>query len=84
MEARFEFSTAMKDQVEVFWIVTPCSDVVGYQRLGGSYCLQIHSKDGGNKILRSNPEDQDRILNEKSDHLKASSALKKTRHGGKS
>jgi len=80
----FKILTVMKIHVVVFWVMTLCSDVVGYQRLGGSYCLQIHSKDGGNKILRSNPEDQDRILNEKSDHLKASSALKKTRHGGKS
>jgi len=26
----------MKMQVEVFWVVTPCSIVVGYQRFGGS------------------------------------------------
>jgi hypothetical protein len=30
----FEIYTAMKIQVEVFWVVTPCSDV-GYQRFGG-------------------------------------------------
>jgi hypothetical protein len=29
-------------QVEVFWIVTPCSVVVGYQRFRGSCCLHLH------------------------------------------
>jgi len=29
-----EVSTAMKIQVVVFWVVTPCSTVVGYQRFG--------------------------------------------------
>jgi hypothetical protein len=28
---RFEVLKAMKFKVAVFWIVTPCSDVVGYQ-----------------------------------------------------
>jgi hypothetical protein len=28
--------------IEVFWIVTPYSDVVGYQRLGGLCCLHLH------------------------------------------
>jgi hypothetical protein len=27
-----EIFTSMKIQVEVFWIVTPCCDVVGYHR----------------------------------------------------
>jgi hypothetical protein len=29
-------------QVEVFWVVTPCSVVVGYQRFGGPCCLHLH------------------------------------------
>jgi hypothetical protein len=29
----------MKIQVEVFWLLRPCSDVVGYQRFGGSWLL---------------------------------------------
>jgi hypothetical protein len=28
---RFEVFTAVEIQVEVFWVVTPCSVVVGYQ-----------------------------------------------------
>jgi hypothetical protein len=27
----------MKIHVEVFWVVTSCSDVVGYQHFGGPY-----------------------------------------------
>jgi hypothetical protein len=30
--AKFEVFTAVKFQIEVFWLVTPCSHVVGYQR----------------------------------------------------
>jgi len=26
-------------QVKVFWVVTPCSDMVGYQRFGGPRCI---------------------------------------------
>jgi len=33
----FEALTAMF-QVEVFWVVTPCSDEVGYQRFGEPCC----------------------------------------------
>jgi len=32
ISATFEVFTAMKIQVVVFWIVMPCSDVVGYER----------------------------------------------------
>jgi len=31
---RFELFTAMKIQVEVFWVVTPCDIVVGYRQHG--------------------------------------------------
>jgi hypothetical protein len=34
-DARFEAFTAVIFQLEVFWVVTPCSVVVGYQRFGG-------------------------------------------------
>jgi hypothetical protein len=27
--------TVMKVQAAVFWVLTPCSDVVGYERFGG-------------------------------------------------
>jgi len=33
--ARFEALTAVMFQIEVFWVVTPCSDVVGYRHFGG-------------------------------------------------
>jgi len=29
--------TMMNVQILIFWVVTPCSDVVGYQRLGGPW-----------------------------------------------
>jgi hypothetical protein len=38
--------TAVKIQV-AFWVVTPCSVVVGYQRFGGPYCLHLQ----GDKLL---------------------------------
>jgi len=52
-EERFEVFTAVKIQVEVFWVVTMCSDTIGYRRFGGlcrkvSYC---------NITLRHNPQD---------------------------
>jgi hypothetical protein len=28
-------------QVEVRWVIAPCSDIVGYRRFGGSYRLHI-------------------------------------------
>jgi len=36
-------------EVEVFWVVTPCSVVVGYQCFWGPSCL--HCEDGGSKVL---------------------------------
>jgi hypothetical protein len=32
---------AVMFQVQVFWIVTPCSVVVGYQRFGEPCCLHL-------------------------------------------
>jgi len=34
----------MKIQFMVFWVMTPCSDVVGYQNFGGSCCLHIQGE----------------------------------------
>jgi len=31
-------------QVEVFWVVTPCSVVAGYQRFGGPCCLHLEDE----------------------------------------
>jgi hypothetical protein len=38
---RFEVFTAVKIQVQVFWVVTPCNDVVGYQRFRNPCCLHL-------------------------------------------
>jgi hypothetical protein len=40
LDARFDAFTAVI-QVEVFWVVTPCNVVVGYQRFGGPCCFQL-------------------------------------------
>jgi hypothetical protein len=40
---RFEVLTAVIIQVEAFWIVTPCSVVVGYQRFGELCCLHLQT-----------------------------------------
>jgi hypothetical protein len=35
-------------QVEVFWIVMPCSGVVGYQCFGGCCCFHLQGVMNGN------------------------------------
>jgi len=52
--ARFQLFTAMKIQVEVFWVVTSYSVIVGYQRFKGPYCLHLQGLG-----RRHNPEDLD-------------------------
>jgi hypothetical protein len=42
---RVEVFTAVKIQVEVFWVLKPCSVVLGYQ-------LQLHHEDAGSMDLR--------------------------------
>jgi len=32
----------MKTQIEVFWVVTPCSDMVRYHSFGGPCCLHLN------------------------------------------
>jgi hypothetical protein len=34
--------TAVKIQVDMLWVVTPCNVVVGYQRLGAPFCVHLH------------------------------------------
>jgi hypothetical protein len=36
-----EFFTTMKILVVVFWVMTPCNDVVGYRRFGGTCYLHL-------------------------------------------
>jgi hypothetical protein len=62
----FEFFTVVKTQVEIFWVVTLCSIVVGYHHLGGPCCL-LHGEDGGSMVIQNfgilshhNLEDLDR------------------------
>jgi hypothetical protein len=35
---------AVMFQVEAFWVVTPCSVVVGYKRFGGPRCLHLQGE----------------------------------------
>jgi hypothetical protein len=37
----FEVFMAVKIQVMALWVVTPCSDIVGYQHFRGPCCLQL-------------------------------------------
>jgi hypothetical protein len=41
INAIFEVFTAVEIEVEVFWVVTPCNVVVGFQGFGGPFCLHI-------------------------------------------
>jgi hypothetical protein len=40
--AKFEVLMMMKIQIAVFKVLTPCSDVVEYQRFGGPCCFHLH------------------------------------------
>jgi hypothetical protein len=46
-EPGFEVSTAVKIQVEVFWVMTLCGVVVGYQLYGGLFCLHFQGEMNG-------------------------------------
>jgi hypothetical protein len=43
--ADFEAFTAMMFQDRVFWVVTFCSVVVGYQRFGGPCCFHLQGEE---------------------------------------
>jgi hypothetical protein len=38
-------------QVVGFCVVITCSDMMGYGRFAGPWCLHLQGEDGGNKIL---------------------------------
>jgi hypothetical protein len=42
---RLDIFTVMNVEVLVFWIVMLCSDMIGYQRFGGTHCLHIQGED---------------------------------------
>jgi hypothetical protein len=44
--AILEVFTAMKINVAVCWVVTPCSVVVGYRRFRSPCCLHLHPEGG--------------------------------------
>jgi len=50
--ASSEAFTAVTFQVELFWVVTPCSVAEGYQRFGGPCCLQLHGEEKAQSQLR--------------------------------
>jgi len=41
LDTSFGAFTAMKLQVEVFWVIAPCRVLVRYQRFRGPRCLHI-------------------------------------------
>jgi hypothetical protein len=41
---RFQAFTTVKIQIEILWVVTPCSVVVGYQRFRGPCCLHLQGE----------------------------------------
>jgi hypothetical protein len=43
LNVRSEIFTATKIEV-IFWVVTSCSDVVGYHCFGGSCCLHLQGE----------------------------------------
>jgi len=42
--ARFEVFKVINIQVEVFWVVIPCCDVMGYRRFGGLSSLTFQAE----------------------------------------
>jgi hypothetical protein len=49
----FEVFMVIKIQVVVFWVLTPCSVVVGYQHSRGPCCLHLQGEAGGIIILKT-------------------------------
>jgi hypothetical protein len=39
--SRFEALMEVKIPIDIFWVVTSCSDVIGYQRLRGPWCFHL-------------------------------------------
>jgi hypothetical protein len=65
IEGTFEVFTTVKIRIEVFWVVTLCSVVVGYQRFGGPCCLHLQ---GGSKVLRNSGRRRTRPVSNRNLH----------------
>jgi hypothetical protein len=50
---KFQVFTVVKIQVEVFWIMTSYSDVLGYHCFGGPCYFHHHTDDEGSKVLQN-------------------------------
>jgi len=60
LHARREVLMEVRIPVEVLWLMTPCSVVVGYQRFGGPCCLHLRRQRGPPNTIRChNSEDLD-------------------------
>jgi hypothetical protein len=46
-DASFQAFKAVMFQVEVSWVITPCSVVVGYQDFGGPCCFHLQGEVAG-------------------------------------
>jgi hypothetical protein len=44
LDLYFQLKNQFQIQVDFFWVVTPCSVVVGYQRFGGPCCLHLQGE----------------------------------------
>jgi hypothetical protein len=85
----FNFLTSVAFQFDVFWVVTPCSVVVGYQqRFRDPCCLHLHNPEDlevtltsktlvsyQNTTWRHNPEDHDLKRHGRESHKIASIAF---------
>jgi len=49
----FEAFMAVMFQVEVFWVVMPCSAVVGYQHFWGPCFFHLQGEDGDSTYLQN-------------------------------
>jgi len=54
-DVRLKVFMGMKIQVMVFWVVTLCSDVVGYQLFGGLCCLHFGVETAWSSEILSQP-----------------------------
>jgi len=49
---RLKVFTVMKIQIVLYCVLTPCSDIVGYQCFRGPCYIHLHSEDGDSMVLQ--------------------------------